>query len=143
MFALLDPRVWLVVLALMAGAYAGGRWHQYKSHAKEAAVAELRATQEARAKEAAWASATSRIRDAKDLEIASVSAQRDDALKRLRDRPAGRMPATATCAGNGEGSTGAQLSRPDAEFLTGIAARADKLAADLRACQGWAAAVKN
>ena len=36
-----------------------------------------------------------------------------------------------------QGSTGQELSRPDAEFLTGLAARADNLRAALNACYEW------
>lgn len=141
MIGLLDPRIWLVALCLMASSYGVGRWHQHKSDANAAAAAELQATQAARAKEAAWSAETSRIRDAKDLELASVGAQLDDALKRLRNRPINRLPATATCSQDGAGSTGAQLSEFDAAFLTRESARADRTAADLRACQAWAAEV--
>lgn len=141
MLALLDPRVWLVALCLMASSYGVGRWHQYRSSANAIAAVELKATQEARAKEAAWSAQTSRIRDAKDLEINAVGVQLDDALKRLRNRPVNRLPATSTCTSDGAGSTGAQLSELDAAFLARESARADRTAADLRACQAWAAEV--
>lgn len=141
MLALFDPRVWLVFICLMGAAYGGGRWHQYKSDAKNVAAVELKATQEARAKEAAWAETTSRIRDAKDREIEGVNAQLVDALDRLRDRSERRLPVAAACSSDGSGATGAHLSRPDGEFLARLAASADKTAADLRACQAWVKAV--
>lgn len=64
-------------------------------------------------------------------EINAVTAARDAAIASLRNRPA-RLPAAAaaTCAG----STGSELSRPDSEFLVGLAARADSIATDLTAC---------
>jgi uncharacterized membrane-anchored protein YhcB (DUF1043 family) len=62
-----------------------------------------------------------------------------DATRRLQQRP-DRLPATAQAGGAGaapaacQGTTGAQLSRPDAEFLEREAARAEQLRAALSAC---------
>lgn len=65
----------------------------------------------------------------------SINAKYVAVLDELRNRPADRLPDTSRAACNG--ATGAELSRPDAVFLVGEAARADKLAADLRACQAY------
>ncbi len=64
---------------------------------------------------------------------ATLIAQRDDALRKLRNRPE-RLPDTAAvaCAG----TSGRELSRIDAEFLTGYAASAASVASDLAACYG-------
>lgn len=72
------------------------------------------------------------IDDAKDATLRRVAGERDDALRRLRDRP-NRLPdaSRASCTG----STGRELSEPDAAFLTGLAARADEIRAELDACQ--------
>ena len=71
-------------------------------------------------------------------EKSKVSADLANALVRLRKRPE-RVPtaASSTC----EGTTGAQLSAEDAEFLTREAARADELRAALSACQDWSETV--
>jgi len=69
-----------------------------------------------------------------NAEVSAVRRNLDIALDSLRnrpDRPAG-MPeaARADC----EGGTGAELFRPDAEFLAREAARADEIRAGLTAC---------
>lgn len=75
------------------------------------------------------AAETDRIKNAA---YGRVLAERDAAIDSLRNRPARIVsrPATATCAG----STGRELSREDAEFLTRLAADAQHDAANLVAC---------
>jgi len=64
---------------------------------------------------------------------ASLNSERMRQRAERRISPAGGVPeAAATCAG----STGAELSRPDATFLIGIAQRADEQRAALAACYG-------
>jgi hypothetical protein len=70
-------------------------------------------------------------RNAKDEEIRSISKRLADALSGLRDRPS---RTTSTITGVGKGSTGAELSREDADFLVREAARADEVVADRNAC---------
>lgn len=67
--------------------------------------------------------------------LANITRQRDHALERLRHRP-DRMPKTseAQC----KGTTGAELSRKDAKFLTREAARADRLRRALNSCYDYA-----
>jgi hypothetical protein len=55
-------------------------------------------------------------------------------LRKRAERAA--VPASGAGVEACQGSTGAQLSRPDAEFLAGLAARADELRAALERCQG-------
>lgn len=69
--------------------------------------------------------------------IRSISRQRDAVAASLRDRPErAAVPASSPAAQACAGATGAQLSRPDATFLAGLAARADELRAALERCQG-------
>jgi hypothetical protein len=69
--------------------------------------------------------------------IRAVGVQRDAALASLRDRAErSALPASGGAAQACAGATGASLSRPDAEFLVGLAARADDLRAALERCQG-------
>ena len=138
MFALLDPRVWVVVLILLAGSYGAGRWQQWRADEQGYQAARLAATEAARATEQAWATHLVKVRDDRDKEIKRISAARDDAMRKLRDRPE-RLPETARTAC--EGATGAELSIGDAGFLVGLAARADELRADLLSCQQWIEAV--
>lgn len=70
-------------------------------------------------------------RNKKDEEIRSVNKRLADALSGLRDRPS-RTEGSVT--GIGKASTGAELSREDADFLVREAARADEVVAERNAC---------
>ena len=69
--------------------------------------------------------------------ITRLTADRDALLRSVRERPSrdsgDDVPGTAA-AGDRAGCTGAGLSREDAEFLVGEAARADRIAEQLSAC---------
>lgn len=108
---------------------ADTKWTAKIQTERAKAEAEARATEQ-RHQEAA--NANSRRHAA---EVSTVRRTLDIALDSLRDRPdrhAGGMPevSRANCAG----ATGAELSRPDAEFLAREAARADEQRAGLDAC---------
>ena len=79
------------------------------------------------------------LKENRDAEDKRTAARLVDLEQRLRTRP-DRLPAAATAAC--EGGTGAGLSRPDGEFLAGLAARANQLRAALAECQGWVETVK-
>lgn len=136
MIATLGPVAirFLSYLAVAAAVWAHGLSTGKHIEQRKAVAQLLEQTQAARAKEQQLSSEAAKLKEEKDAEINRISGELDAAIKRLRDRPA-RMPKTAaaTC----KGATGAQLSGPDAEFLTRLAARADKLKAELEQCQGW------
>lgn len=67
-----------------------------------------------------------RIRNSYSAQLASLQQRAD----RKPASPSGVPQATPAC----QGATGAELSRPDAGFLVGEAARADELRAALGAC---------
>lgn len=71
-------------------------------------------------------------------ELAVINSGLRDDIKRLQSRPPRiiRVPGTPTT--DCEGTTGRELSRPDAEFLTGLAARADTIRSALIACYAYA-----
>lgn len=73
---------------------------------------------------------TQRIIDRQRDEIATLNLGLDRTLSQLRDRPA-RLPSPASDC---KGTTGAELSRADAEFLVREAARADRLRSALKSC---------
>lgn len=79
-----------------------------------------------RAKDATY---ETNMRDINRRHHAAVAGLRDRA-----ERPA--VPASGAGAEACKGTTGAELSRPDGEFLAGEAARADELRAALERCQG-------
>lgn len=72
-----------------------------------------------------------------EAQIRRVGSQRDAAIASLRNRPErAAVPAADAGAEACAGASGAALSRPDAAFLVGLAARADELRAALERCQG-------
>lgn len=81
------------------------------------------------------------IRKEKNREIAALNRRHAAAIDSLRNRP--ERPASGTssvpqAAGNrpaAAGCTGSELYRPDAEFLVGLAQRADTIRLQLAACQ--------
>jgi TolA-binding protein len=80
---------------------------------------------------------TSQRQETYEDRLRTVGRQRDTALAGLRDRaerPA--VPASGGAAQACAGASGRELSRPDATFLVGLAARADELRAALERCQG-------
>lgn len=75
------------------------------------------------------------VEKVKDEKLASLNARVSSLSRELRARP--DRPAAPAAAGNpaiAQGCTGAQLYRPDAEFLVGEAARADRILAERDAC---------
>jgi len=127
---------WVWPVAALAG---WGWWQQNRADRYEAQLDEIRA--EYRAKDLV-AEETSRLlkmsaaraKGERDAENTSISRRLADAQRELRNRPE-RRPEAATAAC--EGATGRQLSRPDSEFLYGLAARADRLRAALKECYAW------
>jgi hypothetical protein len=130
--AFLDPRVWLAIALASAVGYGSGRFHQWRADVKADAASALDASEQAREVERFASKARQGIEDAKNAEIRKMRARLDDALERLRNRP-DRLPEAARPAC--EGATGAELSGRDAQFLERLAARADELRAELKACQ--------
>lgn len=145
MLALLNWRLWAALL--IATGLAASHWKAYKVGQNEG-VAQLNAfkseaTQrsvelmdERDAKEKQLQEDADKTRKAKNVQIASLTADLRVALDGLRDRPErpreGDLPAlTAT----GPACTGASLFKQDAEFLVRESNRADELRANLTECQ--------
>jgi small-conductance mechanosensitive channel len=78
------------------------------------------------------------IERTKDKQIRAITGRLNATVEQLRQRPE-RVPVTPAC----EGATGAELSRPDAEFLAREAARADRLRQALAACYQLYDGVRN
>ena len=121
----------LGVMLALALAAVGVQTFRLKSLQASTAQALADAATAARNQEQVWQTNVSRIRDEKDAEIKRVTAARDAALTSLRNRRP-RLPEAARPAC--QGSTGAELSGGDAEFLVRLAGRADELRAELAAC---------
>lgn len=121
---------------LLLASFALG-WHFCN---ERQAAKRLELIEEARQTEAKWQTNTEALQEVKDAEIARIARERDDALRRVRDRP-GRVPSAS--APSCEGATGAQLSGPDAGFLVGLASEAARVSAELEECRGWIETVRD
>lgn len=131
---------YLILAAAAAFVINGFYWHAHGRAAERAEWTARIATERADAANAArnqeraiQENANAAIRTQSES-IARINAglrTELDGLRKRPERPTG-MPDTGrvACAGG----TGAELSRPDAEFLAGEAARADELRAGLAAC---------
>jgi hypothetical protein len=82
--------------------------------------------------------AAAKAKETHDAEVQAISTRLNIALRELHNRSE-RMPTASTTAC--QGVSGAELSRPDAEFLTRLSARADSLRAALIECQSWVESV--
>ena len=134
MIALLDPRVWLIAAAVCAGSYGLGRWHQHSADKNAQAVAIAQANADARERELLTQKSVNKSKEIRDAEFETINGRLVAAVSELRKR-AVRLPEAARPAC--QGSTGAELSNPDGEFLAGEAARADKLRAALQQCYDY------
>jgi len=144
---------WLILGFVLAVAAAGGAglWkghdlgmaevQQKWDRERAAQEAEYAAAQvAAREKEQALQANADELRKEKDREIRDLTARAAALTNSLRERPsrpapeASPLPSTASNGCAPASCTGAGLSREDAEFLAGEAARADELRASLRQC---------
>jgi hypothetical protein len=97
------------------------------------AQAYAEAQEAARSKEKTLVKQSEEIRRTKDVQIQSINARLRAALNGLRQRPESRLLPTDPAIG--AGCTGAQLARPDGEFLARYAADAARLQSALDQCQ--------
>ena len=144
---------WLIlgfVLAVGAAGGAGllkgrdlGKAEVQQQWDKERAAQEAQFAKDqeaAREKEQLMQAQADRLRQEKDREIKNLNARAialTSSLQQRADRASTVSQSTAS-SGNGQsgpGCTGAELSRQDAEFLAGEAARADSLRLALQQCQ--------
>ena len=143
---------WVILGVVLAiGAAAGGGYYKGNSAGKAEVqqiwdkekaeqYAEYAKGQEAaRQKEQQLQAQADRLRRDKDAEIRNINARATALANSLRDRNsrASETNSTTSTAGTGQAGprcTGSELSREDAEFLAGEAARADSLRAALNQC---------
>lgn len=93
----------------------------------------------ARQKEQQLQADADRLRRDKDAQIRNINARATALANSLRDRDSRTAQASPSASHTSTGQTGSrctgsELSREDAEFLAGEAARADQLRAALRQC---------
>ena len=145
----------LAVSAAFTGGYlkgdSAGRatvQHQWDQERTQQAEAHAMALEAARNKEQALQASADLLRKDKDREIRDLNARAAALTNSLRVRPERPAPeARAVPGATSPGPavtvcTGAELPRPDAEFLAGEAARADKLRAALKQCLAQYQAVR-
>lgn len=142
--SILDPRLWLAALAIAAAMFFVGKYDERRVWvAREAAASATaqtkldEATKRADIADSTMKTKVKEAEDEKDKQVAVVNRKLDTALNELRSRPARRANAGAQGAGTvGQcaGASGAELSKPDAGFLTREAARADSYIIELNAC---------
>ena len=124
--------------------HASGRAEvQQKWDAERAAHARavIAAIEERNRATAAMAARTEALKREYKRETDRIAADRDRLLASLRDRPASGADVPDGAA-SGAGCTGAGLARPDAEFLVGYAADAERLQSALATCQAAYDAVR-
>ena len=138
--ALLSPRVWLELAIVALIGYAG--WYGYNwvydrgaAHVQAQWDAQtLAAVKKAQQDAAKLQAQIDQQLGEKNARISDINRHLSDALSQLRERPA-RPDHLSQSTGDSVGCTGASLYRPDAEFLIGESARADRLRVQLSACQ--------
>ena len=141
MFKVVPSWCWgaLLIVALCLGCELHGRHAiQAKWDADKAAqkIVLAMATKRAEAAESTMNDKVKQANDERDTKIKDINSRLSAALVELRNRPKRRADADSAGAGTtGEcaGASGAELSREDAKFLEGEAARADAIAVELNA----------
>lgn len=136
----LPVRIGLMVAVIAGAGIAGWMWRGAIAERDiatiEKSIAQQReqAATEARATERKQQEKVNEALREQNSALAGVADKLRLELGRLRNRP--ERPAVVPEAPRAacEGSTGAELSRPDAEFLAREAARADEIRAGLVAC---------
>lgn len=139
MYGFLTPKLIAIaatsVAIFLSGWFINGwRWEaKYVALEKSYAEAMVKAQQEARRKELELIAKAEQQERVKNETIDNIRTQLDRALIELRKRPS--RVSVPGAAPSQKGATGAELYAQDAEFLIREAARADRLAAELKYCQ--------
>lgn len=144
-------RVPFLVWPLLAALAWGEVGHLELRHERAAratehqAQAEAIAAEQARARqtEVTWKEKLDAISTVQNTQLAAVGAARDRALAELRNRPARRADVPGATITTCAGSTGAELARPDAEFLDRYGAFARSIQLELGACQAREAVTRS
>jgi len=146
--ALINPKVWLEIAVIATLAASG--WYAYTwiwdrgadyTQRKWDAVERERADASAKAASDALRItkdlqvSADKDKETKDAQIKTLNASLSTAIAGLSNRtPRPDASGVSSHTPAGAGCTGAELYKPDAEFLTREAARADTLQVELNAC---------
>jgi len=138
---------WVLLGAVLAvlGAFAAGDYHGHKSEATTWAARiegeRADAAEQARAVEREKQQEINDVLRKQNEDLSGVNSGLAADLERLRNRPERPAHVPEHPRIDCPGATGADLSREDAAFLIGEAARADRLRAALAACYSYADAL--
>lgn len=131
----------LILIAFLISAITGVFWlgdrHGTQRTQLIYSKATVKAVQEARETEQQRQKVTNDAIQQQADDLGSIAANLALDLERLRNRPE-RVRTAIHPGAECKGTTGAELSRQDAEFLTREASRADTLRAALIACYAYA-----
>ena len=131
---------WILLAVVLAFVASNGGSFMYGQHVSDTAwtakVEKDRADAEssARQQETLWQGVVNGTVKNFSADLDRVGRERDRALRELRQRAERPVDLPEAPRANCAGATGAELSRSDAEFLVGEAARADTIRAGLTAC---------
>lgn len=133
---MLNP--WVLIVLLVTFVANGFYWNAHGTNTEEARLTakynqeKVVMLNEIREREKQKEIQVNEIISRQTKEIENIQRNLDAALISLRKRPtrSTTLPESNTC----QGTTGRELSREDAEFLTREAARADQIRAGLAAC---------
>ena len=159
MMAYMNPWFLLAMLVALLSASGIGYWRgdragraeiqqQWDHEKADLLVKHTEAVNQAREKEQNWQQAADNIRQEKDREIRNINARAaalSNVVRQRQDRPSADASAATQTAGSGQtsaGCTGAELYKPDGEFLVREAARADEIRAALKQCYAQDEAVR-
>ncbi|OOV05756.1 hypothetical protein [Rhodoferax fermentans] len=153
MRALLNPRLWIGLVIAAALSYGLYWWHHdgylggksevqalWDADKAQVVMQSLEKRRQVSHESGVLQTQADAILKDKDEKIRLLNSAVSAVLASLRNRPArpnesGTGLPTDASTGTSASCTGAQLYRPDAEFLIGESARADKLRLDLGQCQ--------
>ena len=142
------PSPMLILAVVIAFVANGFYWHAKGSNAENTrwtakiTAERLAATEAARAQEKTWQGVVNETAKSYQAKLVTVRRNLDVALDSLRHRPERPRDLPDHPRPDCQGGTGAELSRPDAEFLVREATRADEIRAGLDACYAYADALK-
>jgi len=118
-----------------------GNGHGKKSIANAVNIATIEATKKARKEEQIKQEKVNELFKTQYDEVSNINNKLTSDIKRLHKRESRRHKSEDTKS-KCTGATGKELSKPDAEFLTREAARADKIRLGLKTCYNYADEIK-
>ena len=128
---------YLAVISLAIGVWFHGNYHGANTERLQWQETVQIATDEARKEEQRKQGIVNALSRKQYDELAGINTGLLHDLDGLRNRPP-RLSVSSDTRTVCEGATGRELSRPDAGFLTGEAARADRLRTALKTCYDYA-----